>query len=329
MKSDVFYALTRDGEKLPILDVTNPAFAVTATDAELAALSDQYIRESTQMREMPPTLREALQASMFGKALMAASGSYLPGMITYRLKLGPDNQGKDASPIDRRIAASFPAFASRIRVQDMAELLADGIAHAEPGGRLRSICLMNIAGGAASDSWNALICLQAKHASLLGGREVVIAVFETAEDGPVFGARAIEMLRGTGAPLSRLQIGFHHIQYAWCEVEGLRRALEDLNAVHALSAISSEGGLFEYGSDAEIVSNLRVLHTGTACDAFVVGSVTRDGEVVRASQIANRISTLPRTIEAFRSLSEEAGWRLQTVIERPFSYNVRLVKMQG
>jgi hypothetical protein len=211
----------------------------------------------------------------------------------------------------------------------MAELLADGIAQAGPGERLRPICFVNIAGGAASDSWNALIHLRAQHALLLGGREIVIAVFETAEDVPVFGARAIETLCGNGAPLSGLQICFHHIQYEWCEVEGLRKALEDLNAVNALSAISSEGGLFEYGSDAEIVSNLMALHAGTACDAFVVGSVTRDGEAVRASQIANRISTRPRTIEAFQSLSEEAGWRVQTVIERPFSYNVRLVKMQG
>ena len=84
--------------------------------------------------------------------------------------------------------------------------------------------------------------------------------------------------------------------------------------------------MFEYGSDEEIVANLRVLHAGTAKDAAVVGSVTRDGGPVRASLIASRVLTRPRTMEAFQSLCEQGGWTVEEVIERPFSYNVRLVK---
>jgi hypothetical protein len=47
---------------------------------------------------------------------------------------------------------------------------------------------------------------------------------------------------------------------------------------------------------------------------------------VRASLIANRVATRPRTIEAFRALAEIGGWMVQLVMERPFSYHVRLVK---
>ncbi len=64
----------------------------------------------------------------------------------------------------------------------------------------------------------------------------------------------------------------------------------------------------------------------TARDSIVVGSVTRDGALVRASLIASRVSTRPRTMEAFRALAEQGGWIVQEVIERPFSYHVRLVK---
>jgi len=84
--------------------------------------------------------------------------------------------------------------------------------------------------------------------------------------------------------------------------------------------------LFEYGSDTEIAANLETLHEGTAPDAILVGSVTRDGEAMRALQNADRVATRPRTLEAFRSLAEQAGWSVQHVIERPFSYNLRLVK---
>src|SRR5271168_5161028 len=98
MEFNMLYALTQNGWKLPILDISNPAFTVTASEAEVVALTDEYIRESAQMREIPAPLREALQQSMFGQALMTASGSYLPGMITYRLKLGPENQCEDVSP---------------------------------------------------------------------------------------------------------------------------------------------------------------------------------------------------------------------------------------
>jgi hypothetical protein len=106
----------------------------------------------------------------------------------------------------------------------------------------------------------------------------------------------------------------------------LQAALEELGARDAVCAVSSEGGLFEYGSDEEIVANLKALHGGTADDSVVVGSVTREGEAGRASAGGSRVATRPRTMEAFRCLAERGGWRVQEVVERPFSFHVRLVK---
>ena len=326
MRNAVLYASAPDGASLPVIDVTHPAFRVDVTDAELAAMAERYILESAQRNDVSPALREALAQSRFGRALMDVGGSYLPGMITYLLKVGPENLAVDVSPIDRRIAASFPALATRLRLQDMALLLADGLSSICASEPRRPIRLINIAGGAASDSWNALICLRARDAGLLEGREIVIAVFDVAEDGPVFGMRAIEALRAPEAPLSGVDLALTHVECDWSRVERLRGALEELDAAQAICAVSSEGGLFEYGTDGEIVSNLISVHTGTAADAFVVGSVTRDGEVVRASQGTNRVATRPRTLDAFRSLIEEAGWMIERAIERPFSYNVLLVK---
>jgi hypothetical protein len=256
---------------------------------------------------------------------MAASGTFLPGLVTYLLKLGPENLGAFASPIDRQIAASFPAFAARLRLQDVARLLADGLQCSLLAQPRRPLCLINVGGGVASDSWNALIHLQAE-ISTLADRAIVIAVIDIDDDGPAFGARAMRALRAPAAPLGGLDVSVRHFKYDWSAADRLRQTFTDLNTAEALCAISSEGGLFEYGSDTEIMANLNAMHAGTGSDAIIVGSVTRDCEVVRVSQIANRVSTRPRTMEAFRSLVEQGGWVLSRVIERPFSYNVSLVK---
>jgi hypothetical protein len=328
MRDGVLCAMTEEGVRLPVIDVTNAAFAVTVTEAELGAMAEQYIREAGEQQEIPEALREALRSSMLGRALMAASGTFLDGMSTYLLKLGPENLGVEASPIDRRIAASFPAFTARLRLADMAQLMADGVARAANVERRRRVCLVNIAGGAGADSWNALIRMHREQAGLLAGREIAIALMDLDVRGPAFGVRAVAALCVSGAPLCGLDITARYLSYEWSDANRLRMALEGLNAGDAACGISSEGGLFEYGCDEEIVANLRVLHAGTARDAVVVGSVTREGRVVRASLIANRVLTRPRTIEAFQVLCEEGGWRVEGIIERPFSYNVRLVKRE-
>ncbi len=326
MKTGVLYAVTDDGMSLPVIDVTNPAFAVAATDAELAVMSEQFLLESAKRQEIPAPLREALQRSILGRAIMAASGTFLAGMDTYLFKLGPDNLSANATPIDRRIAESFPVFTARLRLQDMARLLADGLSLSAVVEPRRPVCLINIGGGPASDSWNALIYLHAGNPDLLVRREITIAVMDLDGDGPAFGVRAIDALCAPAAPLGDLDVRFRHFNYDWSEAVRLREFLDHLHAADTACAVSSEGGLFEYGSDPEIVENLRTLHAGTASDAIVVGSVTRDGRAVRALQTANGLSARPRTIEAFRFLVEQAGWIIQRVIERPFSYNVRLMK---
>jgi hypothetical protein len=323
----ILYAAHDDGRDLAVIDVTNPAFAVTVTDAELAAMTDRHLVELAQQAQMAPAVHAALQQSELGRAIAAASDGFLGCLPTYLLKLGPENLGAwETSPIDRHIAASFPALALRMRVQDMARLLADGLAGVVAAEPRRRVCLVNIAGGLAADSWNALLLLHTEQPELLDRRAVMIAVLDRDEQGPAFAARAVAALCGPGAPLSGLDIRLEHFQYEWSDTERLRQLLGDLHAADAACAISSEGGLFEYGSDAEIVANLGVLQACTAPDAVVVGSVTRDGALMRAAQILHRISIRPRTIEAFRGLVEEAGWRVEQVIERPLSYHVLLAK---
>jgi hypothetical protein len=327
MSNDLLYATTDDGMNLPVIDVTHPAFAVSPTEAGLAAMAEQYLAESSDREQRLNAIRDTLSRTMLGRALMSASGSYLNGLDTYMFKLGPDNLGAEAHPLDRRIAASFPALTARMRLQDMARLLAEGLAPRLAAEPRRPVQFINIAGGPAADSWNTVLHLARRDATLVRERKILISVFDRDERGPHFGARAVAALGAAGAPLNGLEISFLYFQYDWAAADGLRQSLEDLRAHDAVCAVSSEGGLFDYGSDEEIVANLAALRQATASDAILAGSVTRDCELVRSSRRPGGVATRPRTLEAFRSLAEQGGWAVDNVVERPFSFNLRLARL--
>src|SRR3954464_13698278 len=185
MRHDVLYARTGDGMKVPIVDVTNPAFRIDPSEQELAALTGQFLGAAPARQDVPPPMLAALQRSVLGRGLMAARGTFLSGMHTYLMKLGPDSLWDGAEEIDRRIAASFPAFTNRLRVQDVARLLADAILAAVPAAG-RDLCFVNIAGGPAADSWNALLLLAAEQPAVLAGRGITIAVLDPDSEGPAF-----------------------------------------------------------------------------------------------------------------------------------------------
>jgi hypothetical protein len=324
LANSIYYASTGDGLVLPIVDVRHPAFEVRTTEAELAAMADQYVREAGgRTQQTTPELLEALKRSRLGRGLMAAANGVLGGIETYMMKVGPGNLPPDVHPLDRAIAASFPALTTRLRLQETAQLLAEGLAGMLPGLPGRPIVCLNIGGGAGADSWNALMLLQAAHPGLVANRPATIAILDVDAAGAAFGEKAVEALQASGGPLSAMTVRVHHATYDWSDASRLPAILQALPA-DAVCAASSEGALFEYGTDIQIVENLRALRAASPAAATFVGTVTRDSAATRASRASTRVTTIPRSIEAFRNLASAAGWRLGFVSERPFAYSVRL-----
>lgn len=156
-REGVRYALTDDGVELPIVDVTHPAFAVALDPAEQRERVEKYLREELPFAKAPAFVRRfllgaLLRGSFLARGLSAADGTYLSGMSTYALKLGPDNLGRAyTKPIDREIAKSFPVFAVRLRLADMAHMTADAASSAlRRGSPERPLHFFNIASGPAS-----------------------------------------------------------------------------------------------------------------------------------------------------------------------------------
>ena len=325
----VSYAVTDDGLELPVVDVTHPAFACELTTEDEARLVERFLAEQRRFARMPMWLRQAmlrffLRGSRIARGLRQAEGTFLDSMTTYLFKLGPKNLGSYAVPVDRKILRSLPAISVRLRVKDVARFLADGLAPRLSADASRPLCFINIAGGPAIDSVNALILLRRERPELLRGRRIVLCVLDGDDRGPGFGARAVAALQEPGAPLDGVDVRFEHRRYDWSDTATLTSALADAARDDAIVAASSEGGLFEYGSDLDIVANLRALAAAPAAGTFMVGSVTRDDETIRTLKLTSTAATKPRGLPRFSELAGSAGWSVSRSVARPLSDQVLL-----
>jgi hypothetical protein len=331
-KPGVCYAVTNEGVELPVIDVTHPEFALNLSPEEFAEQRRKFMVAVGRGSWMPPflhrqLLRFLLRRSVLMQGIRKGRDRFLSGMNTYLLKLGPGNLGAGyIGRGDRQIAGSYPVLAVRLRLQETARMIAEGFAgplSARPGAPLH---LLNIGGGHTADSLNSLIVARAADARLLEGRRIVIHVLDLEADAPDFGRRALAALLAPGAPLYGLDVAFSHVRYNWGEPEVLRTVLMGLGAGDKVITFSTEGALFEYGSDADILSNLALIREATPADSTITGSVTRERTEFRKHYGATQIPVVHRGLPRFTALVKQAGWAVEKAAEGTFSDVVRLAR---
>lgn len=319
-------AKTLDGLALPVIDVTDPQFHAADDVEALAALERDYADADRGQSRVPRFLmryfvRRAARSSPILKALVFPGGTFLPGLPTYVMKLPaellPPPYG---SPIDRRLASSTPCRAVRVRMTQVARLLAEGLEPVLEARAAAPLRMFNIAGGPSLDSLNALILLRRKRPELLSGRQVEIEVLDGDSHGPAFGANALAALSAEGQALAGLDISLRWESYDWNAPGRLAQLTQEARAQGAVIAASSEGGLFEYGDDAAVIGNLRAL--GDA-PTLVAGSVTRNDLARRRSILGLQLK--PRGLEGFVPLAQQGGYRLERSLPLPLSDQVALV----
>jgi hypothetical protein len=298
---------------LPVIDVTHPAFAVPDDPASLAARRNAFLAWDRRNRRMPRIvtrllMRLAARRSLLLRRILAADNEYLDSISTYILKLGADHlpPGFD-SPVDRKVAAAPHVVPIRLRMQQIARVLAEALLAPLADAPDAPLHLVNIAGGPALDSINALIMLARAHATLIR-RPIAIDVFDAQQDGPIFGVHALLALTAPGGPLHGLEVQFQHHAYDWNDTARLARLLASLAALGAIIAASSEGGLFEYGTDDAVVANLTTL--ARAGVPIVAGSVTSSNDACKRMIAQTRFRFFPRGLEGFAPLAERSGYAI-------------------
>ena len=321
----IVYATTADGLDLPIIDITHPAFAIPDDPASRAALIEEYNEKTAADTRGPVFLRRLFmklgaRRSQLLRALLEPAGSFLGGLTTYIMKLGPANLPDGFNtPLDQRIVGSPHARFVRLRLQHCAMMLVDGLdplLAAQPQAPLHFI---SIGGGPAMDCINTLLLFRKTKPALLS-RPIHIHVCDLDSKGPAFGANAVKALLSADAPLQDLDLTFDHRPYNWNDTATLTALLNALEQ-DAIIAASSEGALFEYGSDEAIIANLRALHSRAA---LVVGSITSNQPMRRAQIQATRFAIHPRGLEGFRPLAEKASYTIDRAEITPLSDHVTL-----
>jgi hypothetical protein len=276
------YVFTDTGLELPVLDITHPLFETSIDEKILAGQRAQSSQAAAMVRAMPEAQRKMItdRSYIWGTHFsgQAATGQ-LSGMGTYMLKLGPRLVGGgEERAIDQRATMSVNGIAARMRLRGLcrlqAELLSPLLA-AHPGERL---CLVNIAGGAASDTINTLRLVQRGDPSLLRKRRVEIQLLEIDTIGPHFAEKSLAALQEAGRDFAGLDLDFRFRNRSWADEAAWKEILEDRGRDIVLC--SSEGGLFEYGRDDEIRAVLEILAERPSISTGIAGSCVLDREAV-------------------------------------------------
>lgn len=309
----VWYAVTDNGLELPVVDVTNPAFFEEHSASELEALSAATLRNLEKTKWIPLFVHRALaRKSLLLRGTLEAMGGILSGMSTYMLKIGPENLSSAyAVPLDRKIASALAPVAMRMRLRTTAGALAEGIADRLHHSPHRPVHLFNIAGGTGIDSINALLLLAHEEAALLRGTPVSLDILDNDATAPRFGLRAVERLMQAGAPLHGMALYAQHLHYDWRDVASLDAILREAMTEHPIVAISSEGGLFEYGSDEDIAANLDCLGQYTGADCFIAATAIKDVPIARLNRERSNMPLRISHPEDLSNLAQRAGWTLE------------------
>jgi hypothetical protein len=323
----VVYAPTLDGMELPVIDITHPAFALPENDDFGDSLRAEYLR--TEKRLFLPSfvlrflLRRATKRSILARALDKPDAAFLSGLKTYVMKLGPCNLGPSFNDVDRHIAGSPPFTSMRLRLQQIATLTADALEGPLTSEPDRPLHLVNIGGGPAIDSINALLRLRKRRPQLLE-RLVVIHVLDLDEAGPAFGKSALHALMEPGNPLYGKEITFLHRRYDWKQTEPLEALAQELSSDGVLVAATSEGALFEYADDYTVLANLRALRNIGSSLKIVACSVTRADATTNKMMAGSKFKLVPRGETGVAILAGAAGFKVVRVLTALTSDQVAL-----
>lgn len=328
----ISYAFTDNGIELPVLDITHPLFSVSINEDKLQGMITEIEQKGEEraesFRRIPAFIKNYMAKRsyiMAGFMLKDTEDTYLSGMSTLMMKLGPGLIGKGRGKLlDRLGSKALGAVLLRMRVRDICRLQSDILNTQLIEEKNKNICFINIAGGAACDSINSLITIFKRDPSLLLNRDIEINVFDIDGFGPSFARNCVESLKSPGSYFNGLKISLNHIYYNWNDTKPLRELL--LNRRDWLIIASSEGGLFEYASDEDIIRNLSILYENTPPDTKIAGSVIRDLKSVDPGIVAAlKLTDIKARLlgeEGLKETLKKTAWTIESLLENNPRYLV-------
>lgn len=290
-----------DSTRVPVVDVTHPTFHVDVTPVVLSGYRKQIAALPAATRpQASATAPDALPDLL--RRMIAPSTPFLDGLATYLLKLGPaalpDRFGGE---IERRLISTPNAMSLRVRLQQLATLMADALRQIAPD---RPIRLLSIGGGTGIEAMNAMILLAKDDPGR--SRRFRLDLLDVGDEGLALARSALSELLAPNGPLAGTKGSLVHTCYSWNEPGSLEALLQFGGKEYIIA--SSEGGLFEYASDETIVANLQALRS--LGDIPIAGSVLRDDKAGRAMVARSPFNLQALGLSGVDRLAKRAGYSI-------------------
>ena len=283
------YVFTDTGLELPVLDIIHPLFKASIDENILDDLRTKSPQAAAMMRVMPEAQKKIIadHSYILGTHFYknTEEATYLSGMGTYMLKLGPQLLGGgEERKIDRMATMGVSGITARMRLRDLCQYqmeVLSPVLKAHPGKRL---CLINIAGGAASDTINTLRLIQRKEPDLLRNRKIEIHLLEIDTVSSHFAEKSLATLQKTGEDFEMLDLAFSFHHSSWGDKQTWNKILKD--RTRDIVFCSSEGGLFEYGRNEDIHTVLKILTGHPSLSMVITGSCLLGRETIDPTIVA-------------------------------------------
>jgi hypothetical protein len=330
------YAVMDNGIELPVLDITHPLFLSSINETKLI----KYLKEvenggekrAESFQKIPAVIKRFFAKHSFIMADLLSEkkeDKFLSGLSTLLLKMGPDLIGRGRrSFLDRLASKGIGGMVLRMRLRDIAQCQAEMLTPRLEDYPDKDLCFVNIAGGTSCDSINTLLLILQNDKEILKNRHIEINVLDIDKAGSDFAERSIEALKSGDGKFSNLNVSLRYLPYNWNHTAELRDLLK--NRKEWLIICTSEGGLFEYGSDEDIISNLDAIYENSRGEIILAGSVMRDIDTIdAAAKAAMKITSIKARmlgIGGLNTILEKTKWKLDMQMENNPRYNVFSLK---
>lgn len=319
----ISYAFTMDGIELPVLDITNPLFSSSIDEEKLDRMIPEIAPEAKKRAEsfnkIPAFIKRFLSKRSFimaGMMEITSCNEFVSGLSTMMMKLGPGLIGKGRKKfLDRLGSRTVGAVMLRMRTRDISAFIASSITDSLKDNPGKDLCLINIGGGTATDSLNALILVSRSEPELISGIKIELNILDVDDYGPYFATSSAEELISDRGILKGIDLQCRHVKYNWKDVSELAGLL--MNRTEWVTLFSSEGGLFEYGDEDDIMSNLRVISSKTGNKPVFSGSLIKDPLNVDPifSETLDVTALKPKQygLEGLKRMAEMSGWKISNI----------------
>jgi hypothetical protein len=336
--SGLSYAFMDNGLEIPVIDISHPLFKASIDEKKLSEYMKKAAskgeKRAESFKKMPLFLKNFLVKRSFIMANLLSDNNddkFLSGLSTLLLKMGPYLIGGGRKRFfDRLASKGIGGIVLRMRLRDIAASQANQLKNQLIEFPEKNLCFINIAGGTSCDTINTILLILEGNPDLLKNRKIEINVLDIDSTGPEFAEKSIRALKTGTGKFHNLNISFRYFNYNWENTTILKNLISERK--ECLLICTSEGGLFEYGTDEDIIKNLEAISENSGGDIKAFGSVIRDKDTIDPGTIValkmTRIKARLLGIEGLKTILKKTQWNLDNHLETNPRYIVFSLKLK-